>query len=186
MPAVNGEFVVLCVCTANICRSPVAAAVLGGELDSADRPFRVHSAGVRGLDGRPMDSPAAALLAEWGYSAAGFRARSISAGMCEVADLVLTATRQQRSAVLASAPRALRRTFTLLEFAQGAAAAAGSAAPAGGPAGLVARVFTGRGTLGIEEYDLPDPFGQPAAEYQRILRRVRVAAMAVASALADA
>jgi len=182
-PVPAGGFVILCICTANICRSPVAAAVLRGELAAATGDFRVESAGVRGLDGSPMDARAAAALRRWRYPAGEFRARTITAAMCESADLVLTATRTQRSAVLEMAPRALRRTFTLLEFEHGAADLAGLPAAEGGPAGLVANVFAARGTLDIDDYDIADPFGRHADEYQRILGRVRVAAVGVASAL---
>ena len=75
------------------------------------------------------------------------------------------------------------RTFTLLEFEHGAADLAGSPVAEGGPAGLVSNVFAARGTLAIDDYDIADPFGRQADEYQRILERVRVAGVGVASAL---
>ena len=181
MPA--GGFVILCICTANICRSPVAAAVLRGELAAATGDFRVESAGVRGLDGSPMDARAAAALHQWRYPVGDFRARTITAAMCESADLVLTATRTQRSAVLEMAPRALRRTFTLLEFERGAAQLMADHNTPVDVLGLVAQTARVRGSIAIDRYDIDDPFESPATEFISILESVRMAARAVATRL---
>jgi len=178
-----GGFVILSICTANICRSPVAAAVLRGELADATGDFRVQSAGVRGLDGSPMDARAAAALRRWRYPVGEFRARTITAAMCESADLVLTATRTQRSAVLEMAPRALRRTFTLLEFEHGAQTGTMPHEPPARTAELVARVAATRGNIDIDQYDVLDPFPESGERFDAILQQVRTAAVHVARAL---
>jgi len=113
MPA--QRFAILAVCTANICRSPMIEALLRARLDS-DK-FEVASAGVQGWDRQPMDAMAAMELLRLGHSAESFRSHAIDSYLVDSADLIVTATRVHRSDVLSVNPRALRRTFTLREFA---------------------------------------------------------------------
>jgi protein-tyrosine phosphatase len=56
-------------------------------------------------------------LMRLGHSATTFRSHEIDSYLVDSADLILTATRNHRSEVLAMNPGALRRTFTLMEFA---------------------------------------------------------------------
>lgn len=107
---------VLVVCTGNVCRSPVAERLLGAALGPS---VTVASAGVGALVGAPIAEGMVALLrSAGGGTSDGFSARSLSAAMARDADLVLTMTRDQRSAAVESCPAAVRRTFTLLEFAR--------------------------------------------------------------------
>jgi len=64
-----------------------------------------------------MDSRSARALSDLGGDPNGFVARTLQPVMADRADLVFTMTRRQRRLVLAGAPRALRRTFTLPEAA---------------------------------------------------------------------
>ena len=109
------RFAILAVCTANICRSPIMEALLRARLD--DEEFEVASAGTQGWDQQPMDGMAAMELMRLGYSSKTFRSHAIDTYLVDSADLIVTATRAHRSAVLEITPAALRRTFTLLEFA---------------------------------------------------------------------
>lgn len=108
-------FTILTVCTANICRSPLMELLLSDRL-AADR-FVVSSAGARGFDARPIDSMTAMEALRLGQDPFLFRSRPITKDLVEGADLILTATRDHRAIVLDQNPSALRRTFTLLEFA---------------------------------------------------------------------
>ncbi|MFC7574234.1 arsenate reductase/protein-tyrosine-phosphatase family protein [Klenkia terrae] len=108
----------LFVCTGNICRSPLAerlTTAFAAEVGTSE--LTAESAGIGALVGRAMDGEAAAVLAELGGSAEGFRARSFSPALTDHADLVLALERSHRAVVLERAPRALRRTFTLREAA---------------------------------------------------------------------
>ena len=109
------RFAILAVCTANICRSPMMEALLRARLN--EDKFEVASAGVRGWDRQPMDAMAAMELMRLGHSAGSFRSHAIDSYLVDSADLILTATQSHRSDVLNLNPRALRRTFTLREFA---------------------------------------------------------------------
>lgn len=144
----------LFVCIGNICRSPLGQHLLAAQLP-ADR-FEVSSAGVQALVGQPMNPDAAVHLEPHGLSAEGFRARRLTAPMMSGSDLVLTATRNIRSRVLEEAPAAMRRTFTVLEFA----ALADAVGAGDGPADLVARAAADRSSAVLEDYDIPDPIGR--------------------------
>lgn len=109
------RFAILAVCTANICRSPMIEVLLRAQLDR--RQFEVASAGTQGWDRQSMDAMAAMELMRLGHSSATFQSHPIDTYLVDSADLILTATRAHRSAVLEISPGALRRTFTLLEFA---------------------------------------------------------------------
>lgn len=109
---------VLFVCTANRARSPMAETIartlLGGSAAA-----NVASAGTRACDGDAMTAEAEAALHRHNYEvAAGFRSRLLTRPLIGGADLILTMETKHRAAVLALEPGALRRTFTLREFAR--------------------------------------------------------------------
>jgi protein-tyrosine phosphatase len=118
------------VCTGNVCRSPLAERLMRSWAERAavdPAALVLSSAGTDAAVGRPMDERSARSLSELGGDPAGAAGRALVAGEAEDADLVLTMTRRQRHVVLGTAPRAMRRTFTLPE----AAALLGSADVAG-------------------------------------------------------
>ena len=118
----SGTFRVLHVCTANICRSPMAERLMREGLrqrwggDPAD--VVVESAGTSGFAGRCMEPGSVLALAGYGLDGADFRARTLSAEHVAAADLVLTASREHRAAAVRLHPRAAARTFTLRELAR--------------------------------------------------------------------
>jgi protein-tyrosine phosphatase len=144
------RFTILAVCTANICRSPMMEILLRASLDT-DR-FEVASAGVRGWESQPMDVAAAAELKRLGHSAETFSSQPIDSYLVDSADLILTATRQHRSEVLALNPQALRRSFTLVEFAALTGLVDGDS-----PADLVAQAAQRR-SLAPAQADIRDPY----------------------------
>jgi len=85
--------------------------------------------------------------------------------------------------VLQEVPQALRRTFTLLEFAHLVSAVDGVAEAAGDPSELVSRAAAHRGAARIDAYDLGDPYGQPAAVHRRTAELAHAAVAEIASAL---
>lgn len=105
---------VLFVCTGNICRSPAGALVLNSVGICG---VESHSAGTEAVVGSDINKPMARLLEGDGIDASEFRAQQLNAALIERSDLIVTATRDHRRAVLREAPGALRRTFTLRELA---------------------------------------------------------------------
>lgn len=170
-------FRVLFVCVGNVCRSPLGERLLAQRLSGHD--VEVASAGVAALVGSPMSPEAAAQLEAYDGSADGFAARQLTAAMLREADLVLTATRELRSRVLSEVPSALRRTFTVLEFA----ALLDEVDPAP-PAELVAEAASARSLLGPAELDVPDPFRRGEEAHARAAALMAPAVDRIAVALA--
>ncbi|WP_042386491.1 arsenate reductase/protein-tyrosine-phosphatase family protein [Streptacidiphilus melanogenes] len=107
------------VCTANLCRSPLAERIAVLRVPHATtRWLAVSSAGTHARDGMRMHPPAARHLGGVGADPAGFRSRRLTAAMVAGDDLVLTADLAQRDAVVALCPAASRRTFMIKEFAR--------------------------------------------------------------------
>ena len=109
------------VCTANLCRSPLAehiARLRAPEPSPATGWLLVTSAGTDARDGLAMHPPAARQLAAMGADPTGFGSRRLTAAMVAGDDLVLTAGLAQRDAVVALCPAASRRTFMIGEFAR--------------------------------------------------------------------
>lgn len=108
---------IMTVCTANVCRSPLAElhlreALRGGPLAGAE----ISSAGVRGQVGAPMCAVARGALDD-ASSGDGHVAREVTAELIEQADLVLAMEREQRGALARLAPGQQGKIFTLREAA---------------------------------------------------------------------
>ena len=127
-------FTVLVVCTGNLNRSALGAALLrkwaAWYLPPAlARHVRVMSAGLRAPVGSSMRSRTRIIAGALGSEASGHRASQISEDAIRSADLVLVASRDQVDGVLALVPGALRSTFTIREAGRIAATLADVPAP---------------------------------------------------------
>ncbi|KAJ1684509.1 hypothetical protein LUZ63_020264 [Rhynchospora breviuscula] len=170
------SFSVLAVCIGNVCRSPLTEQLLATRLGDG---FSVSSAGVRALAGYDMHPQVRRDLQSLGVEAAPFAARQLTDPMVLEADLVLTATVAVRTRVLEDVPSALRRTFTVLDFATLA-----DGAPAGVSAGEMVRDAAGRrSSLWDHEHDVPDPIGQGPEVFASVAGRLDEATRRIAGAL---
>jgi protein-tyrosine phosphatase len=144
---------ILFVCTGNICRSPTAerlAAAYAAEHGMLD--FTMSSAGTRAVIGHPIHRHAATVLEELGGDASDFAARQLKPKIAAAADLIVAMTSAQRDTVLETAPRQLKRTFTLTEAARLASM---------GGADTLADLAALRPHLTANDLaDIPDPIGQ--------------------------
>jgi protein-tyrosine phosphatase len=176
VPQGPSRFRVLFVCIGNVCRSPVGERLLAARLP-ADR-FEVSSAGVGAMVGYAMSRYAAAELRGYGGDPTGFAARQLTPAVIEQADLLLTATRDLRSQVLAESPGALRRTFTVLEFAALVGMSEG-----GSPADVVRWAGAHRSAAAAVEQDVPDPFRRGAEAHAAAARAIHDAVGRIAEGL---
>ncbi len=183
----RSTFRILTVCTANICRSPLMERLLSHHLESAAGApeFLVESAGVRGWEGSAMDASAAEQLRRLGGDPDAFSGRALQNEYIERADLILTATTSHRVAVLREVPQALRRTFTLLEFAHLVDAVPAVRAQWGRPADLVAAASAARGSATLAAYDVDDPYGQGDVVHARVATVIEQATTGISASLLD-
>lgn len=170
------RFRILAVCTANICRSPMVEILLRRRLDP--KHFEVASAGIQGWREAPVDSMVVLELERFGASAEGFASRALEQQLVDDADLILTATSDHRSEVLSRYPHALRRTFTVREFASLVEEMIGFSSPAE----LVAAAYLRRSEAG-EDLDLPDPFRRPPDVHRAVADHIAHAVGIIAERL---
>lgn len=131
------SFTILFVCTGNVCRSPMAAALLRRRSVRAGESalYAVQSAGTWANDGQPASGFAINTMAERGLDLRSHRARTITRDDLESADTVVVMTRGHRDALGAEFPEFRCKIHLMSELA-----------------GLV--------------YDIPDPYGGPLSEYR--------------------
>ncbi len=151
---------ILIICTANICRSPMAMGLLNERLRQGglDGQVEVTSAGVYGLDGSPASQPGVEVLAERGIDISAHRAHTVTEREVAEADLVLVMEEAHRRTLFYNYPHLLGKIFLLSEMS---------------------------GAYG----DIKDPYRKPKEEYTRtanelaalidagfatILRRLRI------------
>ena len=113
-------FTVLVVCTGNLNRSALGAALLDTWVKwylpaSMRENVNVTSAGLEAPVGRRMNRRAQAVAAALGADGSAHRAAQLTEQDVRGADLVLVSSSIQRDKVLALVPAALRSTFTIRE-----------------------------------------------------------------------
>lgn len=106
---------ILVVCVGNICRSPVAEALLKTHFPDK----RIWSAGLSALVGKPADPAAQAIAAHSGLDLSGHRAQQVSGWMCSEADLILVMETGHRSELEQRFPLARGRIHRLGEGRDG-------------------------------------------------------------------
>ena len=180
-------FRVLFVCTANHCRSPIAEQLLRYTVSqkfASPDAWTVESAGTD-IPGRwPLHEYASAVLAERIPAVADHVSTSMDTTIVRGADLVLTATRRHRSVVASTVPAAIGRSFTILQFARLCAEVSPIQGDDPGALGrqLVVEAKLARSTLQPvpgDQDDLPDPIGQPIAQFRVCADRLQAAIDAI-------
>lgn len=137
MPESPGR--VLFVCTANTCRSPMAAALVRHALDAEPEPLRsiiVDSAGVSALAGYPASANAVETLRKCGITLANHRSKPLTQDLLDTALAVFCMTDSHRAMIEVQSPRAPQNILLMRAFLQGS------------------------------EPEIPDPFGMNLAAYE--------------------
>ena len=134
---------VLFVCTANICRSPMAQAIFDTLAEDEGLPFRAESAGTAALEGRPIAPYSLAALEEVGIYPGPHSARRVSETMIGEAALVLAMTPHHAGTLQHLGSNPAGGIHTLPEYAMG---------------------MWGEG--------IPDPYGLTLAAYRSTLRQL--------------
>lgn len=133
---------ILIVCTGNICRSPVAVAILRNRLEMQGLTgWKVSSAGTWALEGERASTYGVELMAEYGMPIDDHRSRSINEEILSEADLVLCMEIGHVEALKAEFPRHGQKIYLLTEMSG-------------------------------QYYSVSDPYGGPKPAYERMIREV--------------
>src|SRR5579862_6563010 len=106
---------IVLLCTANVCRSPMAAALLARRLAMSGVTIPVRSAGMIG-DGDPPYPEVVSVMAWYGIEIASHRSRIARATDLARASLVLAMARENLRHAVITEPGAWPRAFTLKEL----------------------------------------------------------------------
>jgi protein-tyrosine phosphatase len=156
------------VCTANICRSPVAERVLQQRLDDAGHDAVVTSAGVMGGVLEPHVDTIKAAVDALDVDITGHRSRRLTTELIRTdgADLVIAMERTHVREIAVLEPTAWPRTFTLRELARRSLHVPADVSD------LPTWVFAaaeGRSTADLLRFepadDLTDPYGHPYRDH---------------------
>jgi protein-tyrosine phosphatase len=105
---------ILVVCTGNICRSPMAEALLRARLKQ--RGEQIASAGTGALVGHPADPDAVAVAADHGLDLSAHRAQQASGPLLSAMDLILTLDQSHSDWLNRQYPQLRGRVHKLLKW----------------------------------------------------------------------
>jgi len=110
---------ILFVCTANICRSPIAMGLLQQMLQDrqVEGEWNVESAGTWGLDGDTAAAGSQAVMDGLGIDISQHRARSVDYDLLASFDLILTMENGHKEALCMEFPEFSKRIYLLSEMA---------------------------------------------------------------------
>jgi protein-tyrosine phosphatase len=165
---------ILVLCTANICRSVMAQAMLASRLAAQGTPADVGSAGLL-WDGHWSPAVVVEVLADRGLDVSGHQSHRVPADDLAAADLIIGLAREHVRQAVVLRPDVWPRAFTLRELVR-RGREAGPRGPDQPLAGWLAVVAAGRdrrGLLGVNPADdVADPYGGPLAGYQATARQL--------------
>lgn len=104
------------ICTANICRSPMAMAIFLNRVQQQDESWRVESAGTWAYEGDPASEKVVQVLAGRGLDISNHRSRLVSHDILSDFDLILTMEQGQMEALKVEFPDLAGRVYMLSEM----------------------------------------------------------------------
>lgn len=114
---VRMTFRVLIICKGNICRSPMAEAIVRARLSREG--LEVASAGLAAMRGHPIDPRAQSVLAAHGYDGSHHVARQATKPLMNDSHLVIAMEQRQVAATLALCPMLRGRVMMLSHWNDG-------------------------------------------------------------------
>ena len=166
---------ILVLCSANQCRSPMAGALLTRRLAAPQRapvPVAVRSAGLFDegplQEGEPPPPEAVSALAGYGVDVSGHRSHRVTPADLRGSDLVLGMSRAHVRRAVVIVPEVWPRAFTLKELLR-RGSETGPRTPGEPMADWLARVHEGRERVALlgdsPADDVADPMGGPPQAY---------------------
>jgi protein-tyrosine-phosphatase len=146
------RFVLVFVCTGNICRSPMAEGIMKNlVLDEADNhriiPMEIMSAGIHAMERQPASRFAIEIAAEDGISLNFHQSRLFSPAHARYADLILTMEKYHTDYIRTQYPE-VEQVYELKNYPR--------------------EVISGSGFA-----DIPDPIGQSLDVYRRVFDELK-------------
>lgn len=128
---------ILFVCTGNVCRSPMAAALFNAcaRRNGEEHLYYASSAGTWALENSPASSHAIHVMAQRGIDLTHHRGQTVTRTLMDQADVVIVMTTSHRDALVAEFPHTRAKIHLISELAD--------------------RV-----------YDISDPYGGTPEEYE--------------------
>jgi protein-tyrosine phosphatase len=105
---------ILVVCVGNICRSPMAAALLAQQLPELE----CRSAGIGALIGQPAARFSIELMQQSDIDISAHRAQQLQEWQCDAADLILVMDGEQKQHIEKQYPTTRGKLFKLGQFSQ--------------------------------------------------------------------
>jgi protein-tyrosine-phosphatase len=133
---------VLFVCTANICRSPMAMGLMRLRVAQEQEEWQIDSAGIFAQPGYPTAYNTLEVLRARGIDLSDYRSRPFTRQMVEDFNLILTMERNQREALRAAFPQHSGKIFMLSQM------------------------------VGNRVTDVVDPMGGPLVEFEETAREI--------------
>jgi protein-tyrosine phosphatase len=180
----------LVVCTANICRSPMAAALLAAAFVDATPPVEVSSAGFLFAD-RPASDTATKVLRERQLDLHAHRSRIVERELLDDADLVLTMERRHARDLILEFDNA-EKIHTLKGFAQLVfeLTADDHQPPVRGARALLDAASAARSNVALlgdgRVDEIADPHGRSARVHRKTVAEIAAAVDVIAAAFATA
>lgn len=134
---------ILFVCTANVCRSPMASAIFKRILENKQdlANWRVESAGTWAVEGQPASTGSQQVMKEWGMDISDHRSRMVDLEMLASFDLILTMESGHKEALRAEFMDFSERVYLLSEMI-------------------------------YQTHDVADPMGRPYSEYEKTAQEI--------------
>ena len=107
---------VLFVCTANICRSPMAMGLLRVKVKGEENDWRIDSSGVWAQKGYPVAQFTLEVLKARGIDLDNYASKSLTVEMIQEFNLILTMERNQQEALHYAFPQYTGKIFMLSQM----------------------------------------------------------------------
>lgn len=164
---------VLFVCTANVCRSPLAAALLKLRASQAGAPISVASAGTL-AEGMSADKHVVSVLGDYGVDASAKKSRLLAPELIRASDIVLAMTMTHARRVIGEASDARERVFLLRELVQ-LASIVGPRPEGMSMPQWMSKLDAERTASYADEneaLEIPDPIGEPHSVFVELAKEI--------------